>query len=33
MCIRDRYKVKGEKIKGNYTGECGALGKVTLTIE
>ncbi len=27
------YKVKGEKIKGNYTGECGALGKVTLTIE
>jgi 2-keto-4-pentenoate hydratase len=27
------YKVKGEKIKGNYTGECGALGKVALTIE
>ncbi len=27
------YKVKGEKIKGNYTGECGPLGEVTLTIE
>jgi 2-keto-4-pentenoate hydratase len=27
------YKVKGEKIKGNYVGECGPLGKVTLTIE
>lgn len=27
------YKVKGEKIKGNYTGECGPLGGVTLTIE
>lgn len=27
------YKVKGEKIKGRYKGECGALGKVMLTIE
>ena len=26
------YKVKGEKIKGDYEGDCGALGKVTLTI-
>jgi len=26
------YKVKGNKIKGNYEGDCGALGKVTLTI-
>ena len=27
------YKVKGEKIKGDYVGQCGALGKVTMTIE
>jgi 2-keto-4-pentenoate hydratase len=27
------YKVKGEKIKGRYRGECGALGKVALMIE
>lgn len=27
------YKVKGEPIKGSYTGDCGALGKVSLTIE
>ncbi|UCF42969.1 MAG: fumarylacetoacetate hydrolase family protein [Planctomycetota bacterium] len=27
------YKVKGEKIKGRYKGECGALGKVRLRIE
>jgi 2-keto-4-pentenoate hydratase len=27
------YKVKGEKIKGRYKGECGALGKVALMIE
>jgi 2-keto-4-pentenoate hydratase len=27
------YKVKGEKIKGRYRGECGALGKIALTIE
>ena len=26
------YRVKGEEIKGNYEGHCGALGKVTLTI-
>lgn len=26
------YKVKGNKIKGNYEGDCGILGKVTLTI-
>ena len=26
------YKVKGEKIMGDYEGDCGALGKVTLTI-
>ncbi len=26
------YKVKGEKIKGDYEGDCGALGKVSLTI-
>ncbi len=26
------YKDKGEKIKGDYEGDCGALGKVTLTI-
>ncbi|TKJ36044.1 MAG: hypothetical protein CEE38_13645 [Planctomycetes bacterium B3_Pla] len=26
------YKVKGNKIKGNYEGDCGALGRVTLTI-
>ncbi len=26
------YKVKGEKIKGDYEGDCGVLGKVTLTI-
>ncbi len=27
------YKVKGEEIKGHYVGDCGPLGKVTLTIE
>ena len=27
------YKVKGEAIKGRYVGDCGPLGKVTLTIE
>lgn len=27
------YRVKGEAIKGHYVGECGPLGKVTLTIE
>ena len=27
------YKVKGEAIKGHYVGDCGRLGKVTLTIE
>jgi 2-keto-4-pentenoate hydratase len=27
------YKVKGQMIKGNYAGECGPLGEVTLTIE
>jgi 2-keto-4-pentenoate hydratase len=27
------YKVKGEAIKGHYVGDCGPLGKVTLTIE
>ena len=26
------YKVKGNKIKGNYEGDCGALGRITLTI-
>jgi 2-keto-4-pentenoate hydratase len=26
------YKVKGEKMKGDYEGNCGALGRVTLTI-
>ncbi|MHC4496888.1 MAG: 2-keto-4-pentenoate hydratase [Planctomycetota bacterium] len=26
------YKVKGNKIKGNYEGDCGVLGRVTLTI-
>jgi len=27
------YKTKGQKIKGRYRGECGDLGKVTLTIQ
>ena len=27
------YKVKGEDIKGHYVGDCGPLGKVTMTIE
>ena len=27
------YKVKGEDIKGHYVGDCGLLGKVTLTIK
>jgi hypothetical protein len=27
------YKVKGEDIKGYYVGDCGPLGKVTMTIE
>jgi 2-keto-4-pentenoate hydratase len=27
------YKVKGEEIKGHYVGDCGLLGKVTMTIE
>jgi 2-keto-4-pentenoate hydratase len=27
------YKVKGEAIKGHYVGDCGPLGKVTLTIK
>jgi len=27
------YRVKGEAIKGHYVGDCGPLGKVTLTIE
>lgn len=27
------YKVKGEAIKGEYVGDCGALGKVNLTIK
>ena len=27
------YKVKGKAIKGSYVGDCGPLGKVTLTIE
>ncbi len=27
------YKVKGDEIKGDYLGDCGPLGKVTLTIE
>jgi len=27
------YKTKGSKIKGRYRGECGDLGKVTLTIQ
>ena len=27
------YRVKGEAIKGHYVGDCGSLGKVTLTIE
>ena len=27
------YKVKGDAIKGHYVGDCGPLGKVTLTIE
>jgi 2-keto-4-pentenoate hydratase len=27
------YKVKGEDIKGHYVGDCGPLGKVTLTIK
>ena len=27
------YKVKGEKIKGDYVGDCGPLGKVTMTIK
>ena len=27
------YKVKGEDIKGQYVGDCGPLGKVTMTIE
>jgi 2-keto-4-pentenoate hydratase len=26
------YKAKGEEIKANYEGDCGPLGKVTLTI-
>ena len=26
------YKVKGEAVKGHYVGDCGPLGKVTLTI-
>jgi len=26
------YKVKGEEMKGDYEGDCGPLGKVTLTI-
>ena len=27
------YKVKGEGIKGDYVGDCGPLGKVTMTIK
>ena len=27
------YRVRGNEIKGTYVGDCGALGKVTLTIE
>jgi 2-keto-4-pentenoate hydratase len=27
------YKVTGEEIKGHYVGDCGLLGKVTMTIE
>jgi len=27
------YKVKGEEIKGEYVGDCGALGKVTMMIK
>ena len=27
------YKVKGEDVKGHYVGDCGPLGKVTMTIE
>jgi 2-keto-4-pentenoate hydratase len=27
------YKVKGDAIRGSYVADCGALGKVTLTIE
>jgi 2-keto-4-pentenoate hydratase len=27
------YKVKGEEIKGEYEGDCGALGKVTMMIK
>ena len=27
------YKIKGEAIKGHYVGDCGPLGKVTLTIK
>jgi 2-keto-4-pentenoate hydratase len=27
------YKVKGEAIKGRYVGDCGPLGKVTMTIK
>jgi len=27
------YKVKGEDIKGRYVGDCGPLGKVTMTIK
>jgi 2-keto-4-pentenoate hydratase len=27
------YRVRGDDIRGSYVGDCGALGKVTLTIE
>jgi 2-keto-4-pentenoate hydratase len=27
------YRVKGDDIKGNYVGDCGPLGKVTVTIK
>jgi 2-keto-4-pentenoate hydratase len=27
------YRVKGDEIKGVYEADCGALGKVTLTID
>jgi 2-keto-4-pentenoate hydratase len=27
------YKIKGEDIKGRYVGDCGPLGKVTMTIK
>jgi len=27
------YKIKGEAIKGHYVGDCGPLGKVTLTVK